>query len=158
MPVDLDDASRAIDAAANWPYRTYFLRRLRRVVARRSARFPEAYAGLTSERLRQARTLRQFDEAVVARLCGFASAEDYYARSSAVAYVGAIERPTLLIHAQDDPFVPAAAYRDPRLTGNPRLELLLTRHGGHAGFWQRSGDDPFWAERQAVEFLRDRLD
>lgn len=157
VPVDLDAASRAIDRTSNWPYRWYFLRRLARVVRQRAARFPDLYATIDRRRLASARTLRAFDEAVVATLCGFDDADDYYRRCSAVAHAPAIERPTLLIHADDDPFVPVASYADERLTGNPHLELLLSRHGGHAGFWGRApGSDasPFWAERRVIEFLR----
>lgn len=155
VPIDLDGSSRAIDEATNWLYRKYFLRRLRRTVARRAARHPGYYAGID---LRPLRTLRAFDGAVVAPLCGFASAADYYTRSSALRCIGNITRPTLLIQSHDDPFVPFAPFGDPRVRGNPRLEVLATRRGGHTGFWEAPAAahaDRFWAERQMVDFLRE---
>jgi hypothetical protein len=63
--------------------------------------------------------------------------------------------PALVITAEDDPFVPAASFRDPALAANPHITLVVTRHGGHCGFLaERSdaGDDGYWAERQIVEF------
>jgi hypothetical protein len=63
--------------------------------------------------------------------------------------------PALIIAAEDDPFVPAAPFGDPKLTGNPSISLLLCPHGGHCGFvGPKSGeDDGYWAENQIVEFF-----
>jgi len=51
------------------------------------------------------RTLREFDDVITATYCGFTDASDYYARSSALRIAGEICVPTLLVAAQDDPFV-----------------------------------------------------
>ena len=51
------------------------------------------------------RSLRDFDNEVTARYCGFAGADDYYRRASSSPLVPRIAVPTLVIHAQDDPFV-----------------------------------------------------
>jgi len=75
----------------------------------------------------------QFDHQVIAPLHGFESAADYYQRSSARQYVPFIRTPTLLVHAQDDPFMPSdvapAAEECPQ-----QVELVLTPKGGHVGF------------------------
>jgi predicted alpha/beta-fold hydrolase len=42
--------------------------------------------------------------------------------------------PALIITAEDDPFVPPEPFRDPRVTGNPHITTVITRHGGHCGF------------------------
>src|SRR5256885_9655519 len=42
---------------------------------------------------------------------GFAGAEDYYARSSAGPLLSRIRVPGLVIHAEDDPFIPVESYR-----------------------------------------------
>ena len=69
----------------------------------------------------------------VMALHGFAGADDYYARSSAGPLLGTIRLPTLLLHALNDPFLPAAALpRREQLP--PSLTLELTEHGGHVGF------------------------
>jgi uncharacterized protein len=63
--------------------------------------------------------------------------------------------PTLIITAEDDPFVPSQPFRDPSITENPNITLHICRHGGHCGFvGPRSGedDDGYWAENQIVDF------
>ena len=70
-----------------------------------------------------------------------------------------IRGPTLIITADDDPFVPTGPFRDPRLTGNPHITLRITRHGGHCGFVSDStaDGDGYWAEQQVVAFVAQRL-
>ena len=99
--------------------------------------------------------MRAFDDAYTAPYFGFRSAEDYYHRASAMRVVDRISVPTLVISAEDDPFVPPEPFRDPRVAGNPHIELRLSAHGGHCGFVAaRAGeDDGYWAENQIVDFV-----
>jgi predicted alpha/beta-fold hydrolase len=61
--------------------------------------------------------------------------------------------PTLIIHAEDDPFVPFAPLRDPSVTSNPYVLLIATERGGHVAFLSNArGEDRFWAENRLVEF------
>jgi len=106
------------------------------------------------ERLPEIRTVRQFDAAFTAPHFGFASAEDYYRRASAMRVVSRIRVPALILSAADDPFVPAELFRANELTSNPNIRVIVTPHGGHCGFLEHaSGDhDGYWAERRIVEF------
>ena len=63
-------------------------------------------------------------------------------------------RPSLILSAADDPFVPAELFRANELTSNPNIRVIVTPHGGHCGFLEHaSGDhDGYWAERRIVEF------
>jgi len=45
-----------------------------------------------------------------------------------------IRIPTLIIHAEDDPFIPFAPMRDPALVNNPYILLVATKKGGHVAF------------------------
>jgi predicted alpha/beta-fold hydrolase len=69
---------------------------------------------------------------------------------------GGIRVPTLIVHAEDDPFIPFAPLRDPVFSANPYILLLATRQGGHVAFVSSriAGEDRFWAENRAVEFFR----
>jgi len=80
------------------------------------------------------RTILDFDNRVVAPQNGFKDALDYYRQSSAGPLLGAIRRPTLIIHAGDDPWIPIAAYRGVAWSGNPHLIAKLMASGGHVGF------------------------
>jgi len=62
-----------------------------------------------------------------------------------------------VITAEDDPFVPVEPFRDPKLTGNPNITVVVTRHGGHCGFLgdkDGADDDGYWAENSIIEFAR----
>ena len=74
-------------------------------------------------KLDRIRTVREFDEAYTAPYFGFNDAEDYYHRASAMRVVDRIRVPALVITAEDDPFVPAAAV--PR---SARLDRQPARH------------------------------
>ena len=158
VPIHLDEAATSIDRRGNTVYRRYFLARLRHIYALRRERHPGLYPDMDLPALR---TLRAWDGAVVAALCGFESAEDYYARSSALVCIGSVAIPTLLIQARDDPFIPFGAFEHPTLRNNAEVGLLAPRRGGHVGFIgsrrsTRSDIDCHWAENRAIEFCAAR--
>jgi uncharacterized protein len=151
--VEIGECVRALERPANFAYQWNFVRDLKRRMRKKDRWRPGAFdMGL----LRNIRTVRQFDDAYTAPHFGFADAEDYYYRASAMRVVDRIRVPTLIITAEDDPFVPSQPFLDPKLTGNPNITLLMCRHGGHCGFvGPRNGqeDDGYWAEKQIVNFF-----
>lgn len=99
-------------------------------------------------------SLRAYDDAVTAPLHGFEGAEDYYQRASAGPLLGDIELPTLILHANDDPFMPASLYE--RLPApSPAVHLEIARHGGHVGFmeWRNGRLQPWLARRISRELM-----
>lgn len=141
----------ALERPGNWIYQWNFVRDLKKRMRRKAKCWPGRY---DISRLASIRTVREFDEVYTAPHFGFASAEDYYHRASAMRVVDRIRVPALIITAEDDPFVPPEPFRDPKVTGNPCITLRLCRHGGHCGFIGPGNgmDDGYWAERQIVEF------
>jgi hypothetical protein len=111
--------------------------------------------------LERARTLFDFDDAVTAPVHGFKSATDYYARSSSLGFLSRIRRPTLLLSAYDDPFLPPEVLSDVAHVAqkNPYLTVEFHGHGGHVGFI--SGRVPwaprYYAEDRVLEFLEASL-
>jgi predicted alpha/beta-fold hydrolase len=144
----------ALEERRNFIYQTYFVRRLKRRMRRKAELFPERYAAKVGNgALRAIRTVREFDEMITAPCSGFEGAEDYYARASAVNVLGAIARPTLILTAKDDPFVPYETFERPEVRGNPNIRVVATEHGGHCAFIGREGgDERFWCEARIVEF------
>jgi predicted alpha/beta-fold hydrolase len=134
--------------------RAYVWRLLRSLKRKVRARGPAWGDRIDIPRALAARTFREFDDAATAPLHGFAGADDYYRRSSSALYLAGIRIPTRLIHAADDPFLPASALPHEALTRNPALEPLFTARGGHVGFvagppWRRV----YWAESMAAEHV-----
>ena len=149
--LELGACVRALERPQNIVYQWNFVRGLKARMRRKNECFPGRFP---LDRLSDVRTVRQFDEVFTAPHFGFASAEDYYYRASAMRVIDRISVPALVITAEDDPFVPTQPFRDPKLTGNPNITLLVTKHGGHCGFLEAGGNgsDGYWAERRIVEF------
>jgi predicted alpha/beta-fold hydrolase len=80
------------------------------------------------------KTLREFDDRYTSRAHGFDGADDYYYRASSIRVIDRIRVPTLIIHAQDDPFIPFAPMLEPALTNNPYILLVAPNRGGHVAF------------------------
>jgi len=155
VPYDLAEAERTISGpGVRRVYAQYFLRSLKRkVLAKRSLLGEEVVGAAT-----RARSLVAFDDAVTAPLHGFRDANDYYRRCSSTGFLAGIVTPTLLIHALDDPFLPAPSIPIAHFTRNPSLYPMLTKRGGHLGFLGGSPRAPvWWAEEAMAVFLAERL-
>jgi len=153
--MDLEACVRALERPGNWVYQANFVRNLKRRMRRKAKLFPDRYV---LNGLRHIRTLREFDERITAPHHGFRDATDYYHRASAMRVIERIAVPSLIITADDDPFVPVAPFQDPAVTGNPNIEVRITHCGGHCGFVSDAalGNAGYWAERAVVEFVVER--
>jgi len=148
--LDLAACADALGQPQNFLYQRRFVTRLKRRMRHKARLFPGKFP---IDGMRPIRSVRAFDEVITARFCGFRGADDYYARSSATRVVAAIARPTLILAAQDDPFVPFASFKQPALHANPNITLEAPSHGGHCAFISRErGEARFWAEARVVEF------
>jgi predicted alpha/beta-fold hydrolase len=148
-PIDLELCLLAIREPRNFIYDRRFLQSLK---ARMQVKH-QLYPGIVDlDKLARARKLWDFDEVVTAPHFGFRDARDYYAQASSGPYLPQIKVPTLIIHAQDDPFIPFTPFA--ALPPHEFVALLAPQHGGHVGFWQprQNGSGNYWAEETAVEF------
>lgn len=156
IPFDLSAGADFMETGFSQVYVTRLLCSLKKKVRDRSH---ELGPLIDLERTLEARTFRQFDDAATALLHGFEGAADYYRRSSSAAFLEAISTRTLVIHSEDDPFLPAGAIPAGILESNPKVLPVITRRGGHVGFI--TGANPlkphFWAENVIADWLVDRL-
>ena len=130
-PLDLDAGANAIGRGfGRQVYTRMFLRSMKPKALKKLGQHPGLF---DAERLRGARDLRDFDDVFTAPLHGFRDAADYYARGSAKARLGDIRIPALVLNAQNDPFLPAAALPGPAEVG-AHVTLWQPPHGGHVGF------------------------
>lgn len=133
VPFDLGAGARNISEGFARIYDWSFLRSLRRKALRKLARYPDLF---DPARLSAARNVFEFDEAVTAPVHGFASATDYYSRSSSMGFLPHIPVRTLLLSAENDPFLPANVLERVRriAAANDRLLIEFVSGGGHVGF------------------------
>jgi predicted alpha/beta-fold hydrolase len=150
--IDLAVGADALHEPLNRGYESKFLRGLIARYRRKAKLFPDIYA--TPKAIGPVRSIRQFDDKILARYWGFLNADDYYHRAASARVVDKIEVPTLILRAQDDPFIRLLAETRAKLLANPCVTFVETRHGGHCGYLSRDpGDDIHWAEATVMRFL-----
>jgi predicted alpha/beta-fold hydrolase len=151
-PLDLSACCRNMQKRSRRLYDRNFVKLLRSEVRRLHAKFPD----MGPANLQGVDTLYDFDDRYTAPRHGFTGAEDYYARSSAGPMLSQIEVPGLVVHAEDDPFIPVESYR--RLAFPPNLALELIPSGGHLGYISRApwGGDRRWLDSRFCLWLQTR--
>jgi predicted alpha/beta-fold hydrolase len=157
--IDLAASQRRLDSDPRCRmYREFFLSGLKEQLRSRAC----VHAGLLDvSGLARVRTLLEFDNRYTGPLSRYGSAERYYGEASALPVVDAIRRPTLVIAAQDDPFIPFDSFRDARFQENAWLQLLAPANGGHVAFIAERAAahrawcdvDRHWAENRVAQFL-----
>ena len=154
-PYDLERCARVLDRGfAKLTYTASFMRSFRFKLRLKAGRFPDCVNVPLAMR---ARTFAAYDRAVTAPLHGFADERDYWRRSSCRTYLASVRRPTLLISAIDDPFVPPDALPEPAQLSSS-ITTEFTARGGHVGFWEgritcQGFEMRAWAEHRAMAFL-----
>lgn len=151
-PIDLSLCCNQMKRFPLQLYDRFFVRRLVEDIRRLHDLVPD----LGPVRLERVRSMLEFDERYTAPRCGFAGAEDYYRRASAAPVIPAIRLPGLVVHALDDPFIPADPFFSTEFPSQIRLELATG--GGHLGYLSRRrwGNDHRWLDARLAGWLADR--
>lgn len=150
VPCDLAGSSRQLEKRANSLYMHYFMRGLREKIRVKSTMFPGLF---DISDLSGIRTFFPFDDRYTAPLHGFRDAADYYSRCSSKQFLHDICVPTLLVQADDDPFLDASCYPVREAQQSNALQLEIPRYGGHVGFVQNNPANLYWSEERAGLFL-----
>lgn len=155
VPFELQQASDSISSGFSKIYQFHLMRNMKLALERK---FSKDSAPFNMEKALSTTTFEQFDDLVTAPLHGFDGKDDYYNSCSSRQFLSHIEKPTLIIHSVDDPFmnqsmVPSGA----ELSLTVTLELSQT--GGHVGFIQ--GPYPwrlsYWLPERIMQFLETSL-
>ena len=146
-PLDLAASGGALDRGVN--RRLYTRLFLVTMKAKAYARITLHRTPIDERRLARARTLHEFDEIVTAPLHGFRNADDYWARASSAPWLEHIRVPTLVLNAQNDPFLPRAALLAATRKASSDVVLEFPQAGGHAAFPGRGR----WLASRLLEFL-----
>ena len=149
-PADLAACSRQIQKWPNTLYDRYFVVRLIEQLEARRHLLPREHALPFA---RQPRNLWEFDNLFTAVVCGFGTAENYYATASSLPLVSRIQLPTMILASRDDPMIPPNGLESVELP--PAVRLHMTDHGGHLGFIGRAGIDPDrrWMDWRVLDWV-----
>jgi predicted alpha/beta-fold hydrolase len=154
-PVDLASCALLLDEnPRNKFYLKRFLDTLKAKTLAKGRRFPELRDRLCGrDGVNAVRTIREFDNRITAPVHGFANAEDYWAKASALPHLAQIQIPSLLLSAKDDPLLGADSFPEDIARRSPSFHLEAPSHGGHVGFLDfQAGLQP-WSERRVRMFL-----
>jgi predicted alpha/beta-fold hydrolase len=149
-PLDLMAAGDALGRGFARLYGRHFLASLKESALGKLARYPDLFE---ARRVREARTLREFDNVFTAPVHGFRDTDDYWTRASAKPHLPGVRVPLLLVNARDDPFLPAAALPTEREVSSV-VKLEFPANGGHVGFV--TGPFPGhieWLSRRLMHFF-----
>ena len=151
VPFDLAACADRLAQGASRLYQWYLVRSMQ---ARFTAKFGAHSNPLGIPDVTALDSFWRFDDAVTAPLHGFRDGHDYYARASCRRFLADIATNTLILHAEDDPFVPASAI--PHAAELARsITLELAAHGGHVGFVTGvvPGRARYWLEARIIAHL-----
>lgn len=160
VPFDLARGCRHIQRGFSRVYERHFLKSLTAKARAKLERYPDLIPDPSA--LDGVKTLWDFDDVITAPVHGFDSAQDYYERSSSIRFLQGIRVPTLLLSAEDDPFLPREVLAEVREIARevPALDLEFVKRGGHVGFV--SGWRPWkplnYGEWRMCEFVSGILD
>lgn len=149
-PLDMSLCADALELRKNWIYQFRFTRSLCRSYRARQLLSPERHE---KGRERGIKSLRQFDDVVTAHYGGYSDAEDYYRTVSAGPRLEKIDRPTLVLGTDNDPFIPYDSIAHWPHSEHVRVEIV--EGAGHVGFLGSSkAPRLFWAADRMLAFLQ----
>jgi predicted alpha/beta-fold hydrolase len=127
-PLDLAQGGTALSRGLSRLYTRMFLQTLKPKCVAKLQQFPGLF---DLDALMAAQDLHAFDNVVTAPLHGYRDADDYWDRASAKHVLSDITVPTLVLNAQNDPFMPGEYL--PRKASH-HVVLDYPAEGGHVGF------------------------
>lgn len=151
-PTDLGTCACRLERPENWIYQKRFLGSLKDKIKHKAKIFADLPR---PERIDKVRTLRELDDLYTGPVHGFGSAVNYYRQCSSRQFLPTIDRPTLLLNAQDDPLLTKGCHPVEEAKRNANLHLCLTQFGGHTGYYQAG--DFYWSDQMALDFVQERL-
>lgn len=150
VPLDLGSSCDQIAKKAFGLYTQRFIKTLRQKVEKKARLYPTEF-DLT--KFSSIQTLRDFDDNFTGPLHGFSDAEEYYQTNSSLQFLPGISVPTLVINAQNDPFLSPSCFPSDLAKKLDQILFEFPRHGGHVGFMCTDSNKRFYSETRAVEFI-----
>ena len=93
------------------------------------------------------------DDGIAAPLSGFDSVDKYYSASNCLTALEDIRLPTLVVNAQNDPFLSGNSYPSELAKTSEHLFLDMPKRGGHAAFPITKTES--WMPIRIEKFLRE---
>lgn len=150
VPLHLSSSSRKLARRENGLYTHRFLQTLLSKAKEKAVLFPTAVDVAILKRIK---TLREFDDVITGPLHGFKDAEDYYEQNSSLYFLDKIQVPTLVVNAQNDPFLSPECLPASLASNWENVFLELPTQGGHCGFYPSNYRGTLWSEQRAMNWF-----
>ncbi|AWW33029.1 alpha/beta hydrolase [Echinicola strongylocentroti] len=150
VPLHLKGSCNKISTGENIIYSNRFLKTLKEKVRKKALMFP---GELSIEGLDQIKTLRDFDDKFTGPMHGFRDAHHYYDECSSLFFLDGITIPTLVLNAQNDPFLSIECFPVDKAKRLEKVFMEFPAIGGHVGFSPRKRREIYWSEKRAFEFI-----
>lgn len=150
VPCDLAAGAQALARTSCKLYMNKFLNSLHAKIRAKMKIMPNR---INDRNFHQIKNFKDYDDRYTAPLHGFKNAQDYWERCSSLAFIPKVRKPTLMINAQDDPFLAGACYPVVAASKSKHVYLETPLSGGHVGFIQFNKDKSFWSENRAMAFI-----
>lgn len=151
VPCNLASSAHQLGKFSNKIYMINFLMLLRNYIRIKMKKNPEL---INDSDFHEISNFQQFDDRYIAPFHGFKNAEDYWKQSSCEPFLDNIKVPTLLVNAEDDPFLTPDCFPIKKARNNPHFYLEIPKTGGHVGFVSFNFKNEYWSEKRALEFIQ----
>lgn len=142
-PIDMIASNDRFNLLRNRVYMRYLLHGLKAL----ADRVPELDSEIV-RRVKAVTSIEAFDDIYTGPNMGYADAKAYYRGATTVDRLGAPPIPTLMIHGDNDPWIPVEAYM--KLVASPTLDIAISHGGGHVGFHDAKG---VWSNRAVFAWI-----
>ena len=150
VPLDLASCSDKLDSPGNWFYARRFLRSLTKKIKEKKEQMPHILPHLEDLKFK---SMFHFDDAVTAPLHGFDGALHYYYENSSKYFIDRIKVPTLVVNAQNDPFLTSNCLDPAYFESTECVYFEVPKYGGHVGFTPKNQKNVYWSEEKALRFI-----
>ncbi|QQX82624.1 hydrolase [Shewanella sp. KX20019] len=158
-PLHLAACAKRLEKGFSKVYQSYLIKQLQqKMIGKISTPSLKNLMPISQTEIEHLTTFHAFDDQITAPLHGFNGVDDYYHRASGLPYLSQIQKPTLVIHAKDDPFMTHAVIPSSEQLAE-QVEYELHDNGGHVGFID--GGTPwrprYYIENRILSFLTSHL-
>ncbi|MFA9213628.1 MAG: YheT family hydrolase [Candidatus Methylacidiphilales bacterium] len=154
VPVDLAASSKTLSQTWNKVYMARFLKSLNRKLIEKSEKFPNQ---INIKGLEKITTFDDWDTRFTAKIHGFENAQHYYQECSSLQFLNEIKVPTLLVNAQNDPFLAPTCFPTEVAKNHPYFHLETPKFGGHVGFAIDNINGNYYSELIANQFIENNM-
>lgn len=150
VPCDIYASVCNLSTGVNRLYMNRLLSHAKKKLIGKRAKYPSIFS---QENLDKIQGFTDYDNLITAPLQGFSDALEYYRLSSPKRTLHQINIPTLLLNAQNDPFLHPACFPFTECQSSKFVHLETPSEGGHVGFLHTRIDKPCWSEIRAKAFV-----